>query len=64
MTHDTWYDWARTDAERRDLPAVEPVLEALREASRRLREAAWNADARGEAPDVDASETGSPRAGS
>lgn len=46
MTLDDWYDAAREDAERRGLPDMKPVIDALQQATRQLREADWNDDAR------------------
>jgi len=45
MTIDDWFTWAAADAERRALPALKPLLEGLRHATRELREADWNEDA-------------------
>jgi hypothetical protein len=45
MTIDDWFTWAATDAEQRELPALKPLLEGLRHATRELREADWNEDA-------------------
>ena len=47
-THDRsrrWLDNAVQDAERRGLPALQPLLEALARATSALRTADWNADA-------------------
>jgi len=49
MTLDDYYDWAREDAARRGLPALQPVIEALRASARQLRDAPWNDDAAGAA---------------
>ncbi len=45
MTGDDWLDAAKTDARRRQLPALEPMLAALARATRALRAAEWNLDA-------------------
>lgn len=37
-----WLDAARRDAERRGLPDLRPLLEALARATTALREADWN----------------------
>jgi hypothetical protein len=47
MTIKVWLDTAVHDAERRGLPALKPLLEALARASSSLRVAEWNGDARG-----------------
>jgi hypothetical protein len=47
MTLDDWYNWARLDVDRRSLPEMKPVLDALRTAAQRLRDASWDDDARG-----------------
>ena len=48
MTLDTWLEAALRDADRRGLPALKPLLEALAKATAVLRNADWNTDARGE----------------
>jgi hypothetical protein len=48
MTIKTWLDAATQDAERRGLPGLTPLLEALAKATSTLRAADWNADASGE----------------
>ena len=48
MTIKTWLDISSQDAERRSLPAVKPLLEALARATATLRTADWNFDATGE----------------
>ncbi|HEY5618860.1 MAG TPA: hypothetical protein VIK60_13035 [Vicinamibacterales bacterium] len=45
MTLETWLDNAVRDAERRGLPALRPLLEALARATAVLRAADWNLDA-------------------
>jgi hypothetical protein len=42
MTIDDWLHWALADAERRGLPALKPLLEALARAMTSLREADFN----------------------
>ena len=44
MTVQAWLDDAIQDAERRDLPALRPLLETLAEAISTLRAADWNDD--------------------
>lgn len=48
MTIKNWLDGAVQDAERRGLPALKPLLEALARATSALRDAEWNGDATGE----------------
>jgi hypothetical protein len=48
MTIKTWLEAATLDAERRGLPALKPLLEALARSTAVLRAADWNDDARGE----------------
>ena len=45
MTIDSWLQAALADAERRGLPDLKPLLEALARATKLLREADFNADA-------------------
>jgi hypothetical protein len=47
MTIKTWLDVAIQDAERRGLPALKPLLEALARSTAALRTADWNPDAAG-----------------
>ena len=47
MTIKTWLDIAAQDAERRGLPALRPLLEALARSTAALRSADWNLDAAG-----------------
>jgi hypothetical protein len=47
MTVDAWLKMAAADAGARDLPALPPLLEGLAQATRRLRGASFNDDARG-----------------
>ena len=49
MTLDTWLEAAKQDADRRGLPGLKPLLEALAKATATLRGADWTPDARGEA---------------
>ena len=49
MTVDQWLQSALADADRRGLPAIKPVLEALARASQALRAADFNDDASGRA---------------
>jgi hypothetical protein len=48
MTVKAWLEMAVHDAERRGLPELKPLLEALAKATSSLRTAEWNADASGE----------------
>jgi len=48
MTVKAWLEMAIHDAERRGLPELKPLLEALAKATSSLRTAEWNADAAGE----------------
>ena len=45
MTGDDWLVAAKTDAERRGLPELTPLLDMLADATRVLRAASWNRDA-------------------
>jgi hypothetical protein len=47
MTMDSWLQAARADAERRGLPRLTPILEALARSTRALRAADFNDDAAG-----------------
>ena len=49
MTVKAWLEMAVHDAERRGLPELKPLLEALAKATSALRTAEWNADATGDA---------------
>ena len=64
MTLDDWFALAATDAERRHLPDLTPVLKGLHAAAGALRAAAWNDDARDGAiitpPDVTPSQPSEP----
>lgn len=48
MTIKLWLDSATQDADRRALPALKPLLDALARATSSLRVAEWNGDASGE----------------
>jgi hypothetical protein len=48
VTIKTWLDATIQDAERRGLPSLRPLLEALARATSALRSADWNADAAAE----------------
>ena len=48
MTITLWLENAVQDAERRGLPALRPLLDALARATSALRIADWNADASGQ----------------
>ncbi|MBI2189645.1 MAG: hypothetical protein HYU37_21380 [Acidobacteria bacterium] len=48
MTITLWLEQAMQDADRRGLPALRPLLEALARATSALRIADWNADATGQ----------------
>ena len=47
VTIDAWLEKALQDAERRDLPALKPLLEALARSMSALRAADWNDDVAG-----------------
>lgn len=47
MTIEMWLDIAIQDAERRGLPDLRPLLQALARATSALRTADWNVDATG-----------------
>ena len=47
MTVAQWLEQATRDAERRDLPALKPLLEALGRSTSALRAADWNRDLSG-----------------
>jgi hypothetical protein len=42
MEIETWLEAVVRDAEKRGLPELKPLLEALAESTRRLRAADWN----------------------
>jgi len=48
MTIKTWLETAIQDADRKNLAALRPMLEALARSSSALRSADWNFDATGE----------------
>lgn len=48
MTINAWLENAITDAERRGLPELRPLLEALAHSTSALRNAGWNSDPTGE----------------
>ena len=48
MTVDRWLEAARADAERRGMPELKPLIEALAQATRVLRRATFNQDASGQ----------------
>jgi hypothetical protein len=69
MTINVWLENALQDAERRGLPELRPLLEALARATSVLRTADWNVDAAGPSTgpgagpstDLRAGEAGEPR---
>jgi len=52
MTIDAWLKNVLQDAERRDLPALKPLLEALARSMSALRAADWNDDVAGHIRDT------------
>ena len=56
MTLDDWLVAAKTDADRRGLPELKPLLDALADATRVLRAASWNRHATAPPATVDASD--------
>lgn len=57
MTVKAWLESATSDAERRGLPGLRPLLETLARSTSALRSADWNRDATGrfeESPPPDA----------
>jgi len=52
MTIDAWLEKVLQDAERRDLPALKPLLEALARSMSALRAADWNDDVAGNIRDT------------
>ena len=56
MTLDDWLVAAKTDADRRDLPELKPLLDALADATRALRAVSWNCHAAGPPATVEASD--------
>jgi hypothetical protein len=51
VTIKMWLESASQDAERRNIPALRPLLESLARATSALRTAEWNPDAAGEFDD-------------
>lgn len=49
MTVERWLEWALADAERRDLPALKPLLEGVARAMLALRNADFSSHADGPA---------------
>jgi hypothetical protein len=47
MTIAEWLNASREDADRRSLPALKPLLDALAKATEVLRSAPWNDEASG-----------------
>ena len=58
---DDWLRVAKMDADRRGLPALKPLLKALADATRALREATWTHDALGPPSTSDAPESAQSR---
>jgi hypothetical protein len=52
MTIAEWLENALKDADRRDLPALRPLLESLAKSTTALRAADWNLDLSGELPET------------
>ena len=52
MTVEDWLENALRDADRRDLPALRPLLEGLARSTAMLRAADWNLDLTGELPET------------
>ena len=52
MTIDQWLEHALKDADRRELPALRPLLEGLATSTMALRAADWNMDVSGELPET------------
>ena len=50
MTLDDWLVAAKTDADRRNLPELKPLLDMLADATRVLSAARWNIHAAGSPP--------------
>jgi hypothetical protein len=61
MTVDSWLQAAISDAERRALPDLKPLLDALARATRLLRDADWDEDASGRPEDRPMQPQGPPR---
>jgi hypothetical protein len=54
VTVEAWLNAVTADAERRGLPELKPLLESLARSTRVLREADFNANARGSSPSPEA----------
>jgi hypothetical protein len=52
MTIAEWLENALKDADRRELPALRPLLESLATSTMALRAADWNLDLSGELPET------------
>jgi hypothetical protein len=52
MTIAEWLENALKDADRRELPALRPLLESLAKSTTALRAADWNVDLSGRLPDT------------
>jgi hypothetical protein len=52
MTIAEWLENALQDADRRDLPALRPLLKGLAQSTTALRAADWNLDLSGELPET------------
>jgi hypothetical protein len=52
MTLDEWLECALRDADRRELPALRPLLEALARSTATLRNADWNLDLTTDPPET------------
>jgi hypothetical protein len=52
MTIVEWLEYALQDADRRDLPALRPLLEGLAKSTIALRAADWNLDLGGVRPET------------
>jgi hypothetical protein len=52
MTIEEWLENALRDADRRDLPALRPLLENQAKSTIALRRADWNLDLSGELPET------------
>ena len=52
MTIAEWLEHALRDADRRELPALRPLLEGLAQSTAQLRAADWNLDLSAELPDT------------
>ena len=60
MTIKTWLETAIQDADKRNLAALRPMLEALARSTSALRSADWNFDATGESLPTPTLSTGTP----